>query len=136
MLIVLVMPLTAILCILAHAALGVPTAAHSPSPWETVFRGIPSAEGAREHLAYYTALPHVAATPEDHQTAVWTQQRLQAFGFNASVWPTDVLMSYPEFASVRLLGPRPFTAQLREDVLPEDPTSGVFSCCFERGMSS
>jgi N-acetylated-alpha-linked acidic dipeptidase len=108
---------------LVLAALLCAASGQAPS-WEDRFRAVPAAWGIYEHLAYYTARPHIAGTPEDYETAVFTRDTLRGYGLDATLWPTDVLMDYPVAATLRLLRPDLFTAALKERVLPEDPTSG------------
>lgn len=63
--------------------------------------------------------------PCERSPGPFTRDTLRGYGLDATLWPTDVLMDYPVAATLRLLRPDPFTAALKERVLPEDPTSGV-----------
>ncbi|KAF0248729.1 MAG: Poly(L-malate)-hydrolase (Polymalatase), partial [bacterium] len=48
--------------------------------WEKVYLGLPNPDNIRRHLRVYTEEPHMAGTPEDYQTAVYTRDRLREYG--------------------------------------------------------
>ena len=73
--------------------------------WEEEFMEIPSASFAYEHLAYYTSLPHVAGTPGDYQTALYTHQKFLSYGLTSRIEEETVLLSYPVSRHVAVVSP-------------------------------
>lgn len=92
---------------------------------ESLFVDTTSAAGARQHLAFYTSIDHVAGTPGDYQTALYTQQQMQSYGLQAEIVPFKVLINYPISRSLQMTSPVQFNASLAENVYPDDPTSGL-----------
>jgi N-acetylated-alpha-linked acidic dipeptidase len=97
----------------------------------------PTEEKAREWSKYYTAGPHLAG--KNLSQALWTQERWIEFGIQADITAYDVYINYPlghrlalyeknktkdsrEFPSSWSVK---FEASLEEDVLEEDPTTGL-----------
>lgn len=104
------------------------TAVDRPSndrKYESLFLSIPSAERAREHLRYYTSVPHIAGSAEDHQQAVYTRDQFRKYGIPAEIVEYRVLLAYPRRRVVELIRPEAarFRASLKEDPIAEDPTS-------------
>lgn len=115
----------------------------------------PSADKAREWSQYYTSGPHLAGKnlsqvrPRDAPAhgpvavrwltcctqAEWTRDRWQAWGLDSSIVAYDVYINYPVDHALSLLSRSAepesrswkleFNASLVEDVLPEDPTTGL-----------
>lgn len=107
----------------------------------------PKEEKAKEWSAYYTAGPHLAG--KNFSQALWTQEKWQEFGVtDSSIVSYDVYVNYPAGHRLALLEKRnkkhkdkaeeedvdiekgseykvKFEASLEEDVLEEDPTSGL-----------
>ncbi|KAK1810680.1 hypothetical protein LTR12_014962 [Friedmanniomyces endolithicus] len=85
----------------------------------------PSPERAREWSQYYTAGPHL--TGKNRSQAEWTAQKWEEFGLKSSIVSYDVYLNYPVDHRLALLkdGEVEFEAILEEDVLEEDPTSGL-----------
>ncbi|CZR55355.1 related to glutamate carboxypeptidase II [Phialocephala subalpina] len=93
----------------------------------------PDAEKASEWSKYYTSGPHLAG--KNYSQVLWTQEKWQEFGIQADVVAYDTYINYPlghrlvlyekskaedaESWSVK------YEATLEEDVLEEDPTSGL-----------
>ncbi|RPA77894.1 putative vacuolar protein sorting-associated protein [Ascobolus immersus RN42] len=80
---------------------------------------------------YYASGPHLAG--KNYSQAVWTQQKLQEYGVDAEIVSYDVYLNYPIRTRLALLRKDSQTtnghkvvyeAQLQEDVLEEDPTTG------------
>jgi hypothetical protein len=90
---------------------------------ELTFVQATSAEGARTHLNYYTSIDHVAGTDGDYETATYTQAQMQDYGLQAEIIPFRVLLNYPLNRSLDLISGTPYSADLSEDIFPEDPTS-------------
>ncbi len=62
---------------------------------EQDFLAVPDASLAGEELRILTASPHLAATPEDRQTAEYVAQKLRADGFQTQIVPYRVLLNQP-----------------------------------------
>ncbi|MGA8041343.1 MAG: M28 family metallopeptidase [Terracidiphilus sp.] len=93
-----------------HASRG---AAHgaSPAPFgyadfrheeaiEEKFLAVPSARLAGEELKTLTAEPHVAASPEDHTTALYVAEKFRAAGLQTQIVPYRVLLNWPKVVRV------------------------------------
>ncbi|WPH00876.1 Hypothetical protein R9X50_00370700 [Acrodontium crateriforme] len=86
----------------------------------------PDAKQVREWSKYYTAGPHLAG--KNLSQAEWTRDRWQEFGIKQSeVVSYDVFINYPIDHRLALLkdGKVKFEATLEEDVLEDDPTTGM-----------
>lgn len=96
----------------------------------------PKEEKAQEWSRYYTSGPHLAG--KNYSQAVWTKERWEEFGIKADIVAYDTYINY--FAGHRLAlyekshATTPssvdtwkvkFEASLEEDVLEEDPTTGL-----------
>jgi N-acetylated-alpha-linked acidic dipeptidase len=91
---------------------------------EEKFRAVPSATNAREELRRLTAEAHIAGSPEDYATAVYVRDQMRSFGLNSDMKEYQVLLPFPRTPSiVELIAPRHERLQVREDVVPEDPSS-------------
>lgn len=86
---------------------------------------VPDAEKAREWSKYYTAGPHLAG--KNLSQAEWTRDRWEEWGVMSEIVAYDVYINYPVDHSLALLehGKVTFQATLEEDVLKEDPSSGL-----------
>lgn len=98
----------------------------------------PQEDKIRHWSEYYTAGPHLAG--KNFSQVLWTRDRWQEFGVqDASIVSYDVYVNYPAGHRLALLekgskaerdGKEPeykvkYEASLEEDVLEEDPTSGL-----------
>ncbi|CAI7575756.1 unnamed protein product [Penicillium bialowiezense] len=90
----------------------------------------PSADKAREWSKYYTAGPHLGG--QNLSQALWTLNKWKEFGVEDITLPTyDIYLNYPLDHRLALLKTSDdktevtFEATLEEDVLEEDPTSGL-----------
>jgi len=91
---------------------------------ETQFRAVPQPSTAREELRRLTAEAHIAGSPEDYATAVYVRDLMRSFGFDSELKEYQVLLPYPRTPSiVELVVPRRQRLQVRENVIPEDPSS-------------
>eukprot|EP00475_Leptophrys_vorax_P039792 TRINITY_DN724_c0_g1_i3.p1 TRINITY_DN724_c0_g1~~TRINITY_DN724_c0_g1_i3.p1 ORF type:complete len:665 (+),score=166.95 TRINITY_DN724_c0_g1_i3:1585-3579(+) len=91
------------------------------SSLEAKFLSVPDPKSAREHLKFYTSLEHVAGTPGDYKTAVYTLEQFKSYGLDAHIESFRALVAYPNDAKLRLVGGP--EAQLAEDIVSVDPTS-------------
>ncbi|KAI3406122.1 VPS70 [Candida oxycetoniae] len=72
----------------------------------------------------YTAEAHLAGT--NYPLVEWTEQKLQEFGFDTTIDPYEILVSYPKDHDLNLVdadGKLVYKAPLKEDVVKEDPTT-------------
>jgi N-acetylated-alpha-linked acidic dipeptidase len=86
----------------------------------------PEPERAREWSEYYTAGPHLCG--KNKSQADWTQSMWSEFGVpRTDIVSYELYLNYPVDHRLGLLedGEVFFEASLEEDVLPEDPTSGL-----------
>ncbi|KAK3996452.1 PA domain-containing protein [Cladorrhinum sp. PSN332] len=94
----------------------------------------PSSQRAEEWSRYYTAGPHLAG--KNLSQALWTQTKWEQFGIKAEINTYDVYINYPKDHRLALLKKKEekdgastwevsFEASLEEDVIGEDPTSGL-----------
>ena len=91
---------------------------------EEQFRAIPQPANAREELRRLTSEAHIAGSPEDYATAVYVRDQMRSFGLQSDLKEYQVLLPYPRTPSiVELIAPRRERLQVREDVIPQDPTS-------------
>ncbi len=96
----------------------------------------PEESKAREWSKYYTSGPHLAG--KNLSQALWTREKWEEFGVKSSVVAYDVYINYPVDHRLALLksegGKRhaakadyivEYECSLEEDVLEEDPTTGL-----------
>ncbi|KAK4162543.1 hypothetical protein QBC43DRAFT_77503 [Cladorrhinum sp. PSN259] len=94
----------------------------------------PSSQKAEEWSRYYTAGPHLAG--KNLSQALWTQTKWEQFGIKAEINTYDVFINYPVDHRLALLKKKEeedgvstwevsYEASLTEDVIEEDPTSGL-----------
>ncbi|KAK4190470.1 putative vacuolar protein sorting-associated protein 70 [Podospora australis] len=95
----------------------------------------PSSQKAEEWSRYYTAGPHLAG--KNLSQAVWTKDKWESWGINSLINTYDVYINYPVDHRLALLQRQDgdedgkeawevtYEASLTEDVLEEDPTSGL-----------
>lgn len=72
----------------------------------------------------YTAEPHLAGT--NYGLVEWTETKFKEFGFETTIDPYEILVSYPKDHDLKLLdskGEIIYNAPLKEDVIDEDPTT-------------
>ena len=92
--------------------------------WEEVFRAIPNAKSAREHLQILTREPHIAGTKEDYDTAIYVRDQLRSYGLSAELKEYDVWLNYPNTPSiVELITTRRQKLNIHEAAVPGDPSS-------------
>ena len=67
---------------------------------ETKFLEVPDAKLAGEALKTLTAEPHIAASPEDHKTALYVADKFRAAGLETEIVPFRVLLNWPKVIRV------------------------------------
>lgn len=92
---------------------------------KNILSDTPDPAKAKEWSQFYTAGPHLAG--RNLSQAEWTRDRWEEFGVQSEVVPYEVYINYPLDHRLALLknGQVSFEATLEEDVLEEDPTSGL-----------
>ncbi len=95
---------------------------------ESEFLAVPSPKLAGEELKTLTAAPHVAGTPEDHQTAEYVAEKFRAAGLETQIVPYRVLMNWPKVVRVQAYDPGghllmtgPTRAHVKGDPYENDP---------------
>ncbi|KAJ5608838.1 hypothetical protein N7528_009405 [Penicillium herquei] len=88
----------------------------------------PNSDKVREWSSYYTSGPHLAG--KNHSQALWTQNLWKEFGVEDTTIKTyDVYLNYPVGHRLALIDDSSstvlFEVSLKEDVLEEDPTTGL-----------
>ncbi len=68
--------------------------------WEEKFMAVPSAKLAGQELKILTIAPHMAATPEDHKTALYVAEKFRAAGLETEIVPYRVLTNWPKVVKV------------------------------------
>ncbi len=72
---------------------------------EQQFMAVPDARLAEEHLKVLTAAPHIAASPEDRQTADYVARRFREAGLDTEIVEYKIWMNYPAEISVDVVAP-------------------------------
>jgi N-acetylated-alpha-linked acidic dipeptidase len=95
----------------------------SHSEAEKVILNSPSPEYIRNQSYLYTSGPHLAG--KNATQATYTRDLWQSYGIESEIEEYEVLLNYPVSHRLALLGEDgiKFEASLREDAIPEDPTS-------------
>ncbi|KAF1952943.1 Zn-dependent exopeptidase [Byssothecium circinans] len=107
---------------------------------EEILKAAPDRERAREWSRYYASGPHLAG--KNLSQALWTRERWEEFGVKSTIVDYDIYANYPLGHRLALLEKTDteggegsangegewkvkYEASLTEDVLEEDPTSGL-----------
>ena len=83
-----------------------------------------SAERMVAYLKHFTAEPHIAASPRNNALAQYVLDEWKSYGLE-DVHKTqyDVLLSFPESIRVEIVSPKKVALALKEDAIPEDPST-------------
>jgi N-acetylated-alpha-linked acidic dipeptidase len=92
------------------------------------FLAVPDAKLAGQHLKTLTAKPHIASSPEDHETAEYVAQKFIAAGLETRIVPYRVLLNQPRRVSFEahgddgaLLATGPTREHVSNDPFQDDP---------------
>jgi N-acetylated-alpha-linked acidic dipeptidase len=109
----------------SSAAQGGPDSLTVQRRWEEKFREVPAPDSAREHLRRLTAVPHVAGTKADYDTAIYVRDQIRSYGISSELKEYDVLLNYPKQPGiVELITPRGRQRMtLKEAVIAAAPSS-------------
>jgi len=90
---------------------------------EKQFLAIPDPKRAEQHLKILTAAPHIAGSPEDHETAEYVARQFRAAGLDTRIVEYRVWMNYPAEISVDVTAPPDvhMHGPTREHVEGDDP---------------
>ncbi len=72
---------------------------------EEKFLAVPDPKRAGEELKVLTSAPHLAATPEDHETAEYVAREFRAAGLETEIVPYRVLLDWPKVVHVEAYDP-------------------------------
>ena len=86
----------------AGSVFGYTNFAHQ-SKIDTEFLAVPDAKLAGLELKILTAKPHIASSPEDHETALFVAQKFKAAGLETEIVPYRVLLNQPRKVSFEAL---------------------------------
>jgi N-acetylated-alpha-linked acidic dipeptidase len=79
----------------------------------------------REWLRQMSSEPNQVGSPHDKANAEFMLKKFREWGWKAHIETFSVLYPTPKKVALVLLGPHPFTAQLREPAIAGDATSGL-----------
>lgn len=87
-------------------------------------QAIPDTARMRQYVNFMAAEPHHAGSPRSKAVAEYLLGMLKEWGLDAHIEEFEALMPYPTVRQVKVLGPKPFEAKLKEPAIPQDPDSG------------
>jgi N-acetylated-alpha-linked acidic dipeptidase len=99
------------------------TSSADEQSWEQKYRAIPSPENMIADMKLLAAQPHHVGSPYDKQNSEWILAQYKKWGWDAHIETFQVLFPTPKFRLLEMVAPTRFVAQLREPVVPGDPTS-------------
>ena len=95
---------------------------------DTEFLAVPDAKLAGQELKTLTLQPHIASSPEDHETALYVAQKFKAAGLETEIVPYRVLINLPRKVSFEahsdegnLLVMGPAREHVSDDSFQDDP---------------
>ena len=125
------------LSVLLCAALPVSLNAQTPSMRGFLVKNIPAEQHLEQqaqavpdpvrllqYMQYMASEPHHAGSPRSKAVAEYIWGMLKDWGLDAHIEEFEALLPYPTVRQVEVVGPKPFTATLKEPAVPADPDSG------------
>jgi len=92
------------------------------------FLAVPDAKLAGQELKTLTAKPHIASSPEDHETALYVAEKFKAAGLETEIVPYRVLLNQPRKVSFEastdagaVLATGPTREHVAQDPYQDDP---------------
>jgi N-acetylated-alpha-linked acidic dipeptidase len=79
----------------------------------------------RSWLKQMSSQPNQVGSPHDKANAEFMLAKFREWGWDAHIETFDVLYPTPKKVALKLLGPQPFTAALKEPAIAGDATSGI-----------
>jgi N-acetylated-alpha-linked acidic dipeptidase len=86
-------------------------------------RAVPSVDSLRARMRLLSEHPHEAGTERSRAVAELILARFKSFGLDARIERFEALMPRPIERKLDVLGPEPYTAKLKEPVVPGDKDS-------------
>ncbi len=87
-------------------------------------QAVPDPVRLLQYMQYMASEPHQAGSPRSKAVAEYIWGMLKDWGLDAHIEEFEALMPYPTLRQVEVVGPKPFTATLKEPAVPADPDSG------------
>ena len=90
--------------------------------------GLDAAIDAREMdewMKLMSATPHHLGSAASRENAEFMAELFESWGYDTEIAEYQVLLPTPKTREIELVGPTTYTAGLREDTLPEDPSTAV-----------
>jgi N-acetylated-alpha-linked acidic dipeptidase len=87
-------------------------------------QAVPDPVRLLQYMQYMASEPHNAGSPRSKAVAEYIWGMLKDWGLDAHIEEFEALMPYPTVRQVEVVGPKPFTAKLKEPAVPVDPDSG------------
>ncbi len=95
------------------------------SSWDEAFRSLVSVARMKENEQVYTAFPHRVGSEQDRETAMFTLRSFTASQVGEAFLDHHrALTTVPITSSVSMIAPVRYQCQIKEDVLPSDPSTG------------
>lgn len=83
------------------------------------------AEDMDDWLRRMSAEPHHVGSAAGKANAEFMAELFESWGYDTEIAEYEILLPTPRERSIELVGPTSYTAGLREDTLPEDPSTAV-----------
>lgn len=92
--------------------------------YESTFLDIPSAQGALDHSRFLNANAHYAGTWGDHQAAIYMRDKLESYGFTATLETFPARVDTPKKLGLELMSRPRQKFDLAEAADPSDADTG------------
>jgi N-acetylated-alpha-linked acidic dipeptidase len=86
-------------------------------------RAMPDAARLRRYMEFQAGEPHNAGSARSKVVAEYILGNLKEWGLEARIEEFEALMPFPTIRQVEVVGPKPYTAKLKEPPVSVDPTS-------------
>ena len=78
-----------------------------------------------EWMRRMSAEPHHVGSAASRENAEFMAELFESWGYDTEIAEYEILLPTPRTREIELVAPETFTASLREDTLPEDPSTAV-----------
>jgi N-acetylated-alpha-linked acidic dipeptidase len=86
-------------------------------------QSIPDTSRLRKYMDFMASEPHNAGSPRSKAVAEYVLGSFKEWGLDAHIEEFEALLPTPTVRQVEILGPKRFTAKLKEPVVADDPDS-------------
>ena len=86
-------------------------------------QAVPDPVRLKSYMTFIAGEPHNAGSPRSKATAEYILGLLKDWGLDAHIEEFEALMPFPTVRVVEVLGPRRYSAKLKEPIVPQDPDS-------------